>query len=233
MIGQEAVAGLWSAPGTFSLIPGQQNQSIQNPPSKSSILKSPSERFDAGTTMIRRRGIEPEATACGGSNQGSSTRNGEETMTGKNVRLLMLTSALSLCSDFGAPAFAGPPTVDPCSLLTNLEVEQIVGRLAGKPKPESEGAAAWCNYEFANGKDAMEVWVFPADGIERGRKQAKKAQPLKGLGDDAFMDRGAQGLDYVNLFIKKGTVTVEFSLKETAGDEEKLKTLARKALNRF
>lgn len=60
MIGQGAVAGPWSAPGAFSLIPGQQNQSIQSPPSKSSILKSPSERFGAGTTMIRPRGIGPK-----------------------------------------------------------------------------------------------------------------------------------------------------------------------------
>lgn len=77
----------------------------------------------------------------------------------------------------------------------------------------------------------MEVWVFPADGIERGRKQAKKPIAVKGVGDEAFIDRGTLGLDYVNLFIRKGSTTVEFSLKETAGDEERAKTLGKKALD--
>lgn len=154
-------------------------------------------------------------------------------MTGKPVRLFMLTSALSLCWNLGAIAFAAPPKVEPCGLVTTAEIEQVVGKLNGSPKADKEGAAAWCNYEFANGKDAMEVWVFPVEGIERGRKQAKKPQSLKGFGDDAFMDRGAHGLDYVNLFIRKGAVTVELSLKETADDERKLKTLAQKVLGRL
>jgi hypothetical protein len=128
------------------------------------------------------------------------------------------------------PSLAGP---EPCSLVTTAEVELVVGTLKGVPKADKEGAASWCNYEFANGKDAMEVWLFPADAIERGRKVSKKPVAIKGLGDDAFMDRGMHGIDYVNLFIKKGTVTVKLSLKETAGDEQKLKSLAQKALGRF
>ncbi len=41
------------------------------------------------------------------------------------------------------------------------------------------------------------------------------------------------GLDYVDLYIKKGSATVKLSLKKTAGDEEKLKALAQKAVGRF
>ncbi|MGC3974849.1 MAG: hypothetical protein QM771_10760 [Nitrospira sp.] len=128
------------------------------------------------------------------------------------------------------PSFAAP---DPCTLLTTAEVEEVVGTLKGAPKADKEGGAGWCNYEFANGKDAMEVWVFPAEAIERGRKVSKKPVAVKGLGDDAFMDRGMQGLNYVNLFVKKGNATVKFSIQETSGDEEKLKALAQKALPRF
>lgn len=40
-------------------------------------------------------------------------------------------------------------------------------------------------------------------------------------------------LDYVDLYIKKGTPLVKLSLRETIGDEEKLKTLGRKAVGRF
>ena len=128
-------------------------------------------------------------------------------------------------------SMAAPPA--PCSLLTTAEVEQVVGKLNGPPKADQEGAASWCDYQFANGKDAMEVWVFPADGIDRGRKVSKKPAPVKGLGDDAFMDRGMHGLDYGSLFVKKGSTTVKFSIKETAGDEDKVKVLAQKAVGRF
>jgi hypothetical protein len=131
------------------------------------------------------------------------------------------------------PTFAAPPKVDPCSILTTAEVEQAVGSLKSKPTGDKEGDAAWCNYEFANGKDLMEVWVFPADAINRGRKVSKNPVPMKGLGDDAFMDRGMHGINYVNVFIKKGDTTVKLSIRETGGDEEKLKALAQKAVRRF
>jgi len=135
---------------------------------------------------------------------------------------------------FSAPfVFADPPAVDPCKVVTIAEVEQIVGKLKGAPKSDKEGAAAWCNYEFTNDKNAFEVWVFPADGIDRARKQAKKQTVVKGLGDDAFLTRGMHGLDYVDLFIKKGAVTVKLSLKEAAGDEDKLKKLATTAIQRL
>lgn len=138
---------------------------------------------------------------------------------------------MTLVIGFEGAVLAAPP--EPCALLTAGEVEQAVGKLKGQPKAEKEGRAAWCNYEFANGKDAMEVWVFPADGIERARSKAKKPVAVKGLGDDALMDRGAFGLDYVDLYIKKGSVTAKLSIKETAGDEDKLKALAKKAVGRF
>ncbi len=41
------------------------------------------------------------------------------------------------------------------------------------------------------------------------------------------------GLDYVDLFIKKGAVTAKLSLKEAAGDEDKLKTPAATAAKRL
>ena len=151
----------------------------------------------------------------------------------KHHWVLGCLATLALCVAWRPFVVAAPPTIDPCKLLTQAEVEQDISQLQGNPKADKEGQAAWCNYEFANGKDALEVWVFPAEGIDRGRKQAKQPVAVKGLGEDAFMERGMHGLDYVNLFIKKGTVTVQLSLKETAGDEDKLKALGQKAVGRF
>lgn len=132
---------------------------------------------------------------------------------------------------FSTTTLAASP--EPCSLLTTAEVEQVVGKLNGTPKADKEGAANWCDYQFANGKDAMEVWVFPADAIDRAKKKAKKPVAIKGLGDEALMDRGAFGLEYVDLYIKKGVTTVKIAIRETAGDEDKVKALAQKAVGRF
>ncbi|ODT46348.1 MAG: hypothetical protein ABS70_00995 [Nitrospira sp. SCN 59-13] len=60
MIGQGATAGPWSAPASFTLVPGQQSQSIQTPSTASPFLKRPSERFGGGTTVIRPRGLDRE-----------------------------------------------------------------------------------------------------------------------------------------------------------------------------
>lgn len=132
---------------------------------------------------------------------------------------------------FSSTTLAGPP--EPCSLLTTAEVEQVVGKLNGTPKADKEGAASWCDYQFADGKDAMEVWVFPADAIDRAKKKSKKPVVIKGLGDEALMDRGAFGLEYVDLYIKKGDTTVKIAIRETAGDKDKVKALAKKAVGRF
>jgi hypothetical protein len=145
--------------------------------------------------------------------------------------VLLLGGYVVLTSD--VPASAAPPTVDPCKVLATAEIEHTIGKLKGTPKADKEGEVAWCDYQFANGKDAMEVWVFPADGLDRAKKKAKNQTAIRGLGDEAFLTRGMFGLDYVDLYIKKGSTTVKLSLKETTGDEDKLKTLGQKALGRF
>lgn len=143
----------------------------------------------------------------------------------------MLTVAASAGLAPLSPVVTAAP--DPCGLVTIAEVEATISRVKGSPKSDKEGAASWCDYQFVNGTDAFEVWVFPADGIERGRKKSKKPIAIKGLGDEAFMDRGMDGLDYVNLFIKKGDTTIQLSLKESPDDEAKLKTLGEKAVGRL
>ena len=69
-------------------------------------------------------------------------------------------------------------------------MEQIVGKLKADPKSETEGEARWCHYPFVNNKDAMELWVFPADGLERARKLAKNATALKGVGEELILKFG-------------------------------------------
>lgn len=130
-----------------------------------------------------------------------------------------------------ATAMAAPPAVDPCTVVTVAELEQVIGKVKGAPTKEGEGGV--CSYEFANAKDEFSVAVFPPGGFEFERKRSKKPIPIKGLGDDAFLDRGMHDIPYVNLYIKKKTATVELSIKETAGDEDKVTILGQKAVGRF
>ncbi len=58
-------------------------------------------------------------------------------------------------------------------------------------------AIARQNSVFANDADTTEVWVLPADGIERVRQKAEKQTAVKGLGEDAFLAYGMHGLDDV------------------------------------
>src|SRR5262245_25616989 len=106
----------------------------------------------------------------------------------RRVHVCLAVATLALCVVWSPFVVAAPPHIDPCTLLTQAEIEHVIGQLQGKPKADKEGQAAWCGYEFANGTDALEVWVFPAEGIDRGRKQAKKPIAVKGLGEDAFME---------------------------------------------
>ncbi len=144
--------------------------------------------------------------------------------------VLLALFLLPQLSGFDASAATA---LEPCSVLTAADIDQVVGKLTGEPKANRVDLAAWCDYQFANGTDALEVWVLPANGLEQARKKAKKPVSVKELGNDAFMDRGAHGLDYVDLFIKNNAVTVELSLKETAHDEAQLRALGAKALSRL
>lgn len=151
----------------------------------------------------------------------------------KHLRAAMPILFLLSSVGTGSPAVAAPPKMDPCSLLTTAEVEQVIGKLKGIPTTDKMVDAEACYFEFTNGKDAFEIRVGPGDAFVRVHKDAKKPVTVKGLGDDAFLDRGAHGLNYVDLTIKKGAVLVQLAIKETAGDEDKLKTLGQKAVKRF
>ena len=140
---------------------------------------------------------------------------------------------LSLCwALMCGSAMADDPSVDPCSLLSKADVEQIIGKLKGIPTSQQIERARLCEYEFVDEERALELWVFPASGLERARTKFKNLSPVTGLGQEAFVHHNMK-IDYTELFVKKGNVTLEVSLPESPGDEEKAKAIARKALSRL
>ena len=64
--------------------------------------------------------------------------------------VLVCLVTVALCVAWRPFVVAAPPTIDPCTLLTQAEIEHVIGPLQGKPQADTEGQAAWCNYAFAN-----------------------------------------------------------------------------------
>ena len=62
----------------------------------------------------------------------------------------MLAGASALAGD----SQPGDPKLDPCSLLTRAEVEQVVGKLKSNPTSSRVERLLMCEYELPNGKMA-------------------------------------------------------------------------------
>ena len=109
-------------------------------------------------------------------------------------------------------------------------MEQIIGKLKENPASSREERVRICEFKFVDDKNALELWVFPASGLERARKSIKTLSPVTGLGQEAFITRNK---DIPYLYLKKGNTTLEVTMKESSGDEEKVKAIAKKALTRL
>jgi hypothetical protein len=131
------------------------------------------------------------------------------------------------------PIGAAPPGLNPCTLVTTAEVEQVIGKLKGPPKGETLADAKSCTYEFANGQDEFDVWVGPGEAFVRMRKDAKNPVTVGGFGEEAYMDRGRLDLGSLELTMRKGAMLAQLSIREGIGDEAKLKALAQKAVARM
>jgi hypothetical protein len=156
-------------------------------------------------------------------------------MTNAWRKQLMIPLALT-CLYVGAPyapAGAANPAVDVCTLVTVAEVEQIVGQLKTPPRLMQDAQARNCDYAFVNTQEALELWVFPGEALERAKKLMQRHRvPLTGFGAEAFLYRDA-ALGYLELWLKKGETVLQVALKTSSADEEKVKAIAQKALSRL
>lgn len=139
----------------------------------------------------------------------------------------LLTSALA------PPLRAAAPTVDACTLVTVAEVEQIVGKLKLPPRLVRDEHTLRCDYVLEQPGEAMEIWVFPGEALERARQHAQgQAVPLTGFGSGAFLHRDT-ALGYLDLWLKKGDIVLQVTLKAISGDEQKVKAIAQQVLGRL
>jgi len=127
----------------------------------------------------------------------------------------------------GQPA-AKAATVDPCTLLSKVEVAEVFGEIKEGPKPgQALGSASACEYSNTDG-GVLTMTVDAADkwGLRKGSAIDPKSE--SGLGDEAFsVPRSTGGSD---LAVKKGSVFLEI---DTSVSLDKAKALATKALGKL
>lgn len=120
----------------------------------------------------------------------------------------------------------------PYTLVTVEEVERIVGTLKQPGAGGRERAVRWCSFEFVDEQSALEVYVWPADGLALAKRAARKPVGVSGFGPDAVLDRNMQ-LGYVELYVIKGDVTLEVALKDSSAPQDTIQGPVRKALARL
>ena len=149
------------------------------------------------------------------------------------VYRFLLASLLGYIALWTTPVMAADPSIDPCRLVKKAEVEQIIGRPTGNPTSEHTDRVRMCTFLFSSDpSDTLELWLYPGEAMERSKKEIKELSPIAGLGQEAFLYRDKK-FECVRLFVKKGNTMLEVRLNETAGDEDKVKAIAKKTLGRF
>lgn len=150
----------------------------------------------------------------------------------------------------GGIASAETPTVDPCKFLTPAEVESVMGKtLKGGPQlgnlyagveqsvDEKTRTQAWaCGYEFTTSESLLVIGVIPWEMLgQRPELGSSEQVKVNGLGDEAVLDRRRfQDWASLSLHIRRGKLAMLLEiLDDTAGDEEKLKVLGKKAVGRW
>lgn len=126
------------------------------------------------------------------------------------------------------------PIIDPCSLVTRAEMEQIVGKLNGDPRPSpfmEEGDHA-CQYTLGNASEMVEVRVHPALGFDRAKRGAKMHTSVSGFGREAFLNRNAE-LEVLEFWVSKGNVLLEVNMPLPGSTIDKIKAIATRALTRL
>ncbi len=141
------------------------------------------------------------------------------------------------------------PAADPCALVTRNEVEAAFGAPVKDPKRTSLAGVGICTYEGANPHPykSVKILLGPA-GITRQQWEAQikesaktvptSPQPLTGLGDAAFLWKGA--IVEENVEVMKGQTNVTITVDTGSMDHDAnsantqiAKALAQKAVTRM
>jgi len=139
----------------------------------------------------------------------------------KKVTASILVASLCACA-----AIAAPVKVKADTLLKTNDVEAVIGKLKGAPKPDTGlMGESICKYENADGQ-WVNVSVYSSEkwGWKKGETSEMHPTPLAGLGEEAFwVKRGSD----VEVYVRKGANLLEV---DSSGGIKFAKPIAEKAL---
>ena len=146
------------------------------------------------------------------------------------VRGRMVTVLTVIAMPF---AHAGAPIPNPCSLVTVVEMQQIVGPLSETPRAtDPSSGEITCSYTPASGPSFVDVSLHDGDLASlRTTADYKNAQALPEFGKDAFVSPNFH--EYADLYAKKGNLIVRVTLPMGPKSVDTAKSIARKALARM
>ena len=146
---------------------------------------------------------------------------------------LILAVGVLLISVTAGFAQTGAKKIDPCNLLTKVEIQQVLGQGAtdGKLKPTGGGGPT-CSYTVG-GFGVLSIVARPARADEipdqmlpEFKKHNVKAEEVKGVGDRAILTFPGYGM--VQLLAFKGSSVLMVQLMMSGATEDKEKVLVRK-----
>ena len=150
------------------------------------------------------------------------------------VSTLLAIAVAAALSGGASPAVQAAPAVpDPCSLITVAELVQIVGPIAGKPRPgDIKSGDVSCEYTPAKEPAWIEVRLNEGDlAFWKKRNGGKNPVAVPEFGAGAFMNLDADGS--TDLFAGKGTLVMRVSMPIGPKSVDSVKPIARKALPRL
>lgn len=127
------------------------------------------------------------------------------------------------------------PGVDPCSLLTGVDVQEATGKPAENGKPNTTNPTV-CDYQVGDGGILNVVWkkVGPSEGadatIDGLRKQDIPVTELSGLGDRSFFASQGYGMTQLNTF--RGSDYVILTMLVQGAGEASQKAAAQKLMEK-
>ena len=190
--------------------------------------------------------------ACGGDDSGGSTATkapgGQGTQSAAASGAATKTAAPGGATTEAATATqqsnGGGDVSDPCSLLTQSEVEAALGENVDTPKsitapsvPVSGSITANvanCSYSSPTTVHSIDIDVWSAQGSDAAIKQMTQyicasKESVSGLGDVACW----YSADHGELQLSKGSVFLDLHASSTGDTTEMLKALAQKAVDRL
>lgn len=147
---------------------------------------------------------------------------------------LLLGGAVSLLGGGAVPvARAASAVPDPCKLITVAELEQLVGRLKGPPKPgDVASGEVYCEYAPVKGLTWINISLHDGDiGAWKKRNGGPHPVALPEFGKDAFVNPDSEGS--ADLYAKKGALILRVTLPTGPAAVDKAKAIAKLALPRL